>query len=129
MTVRRLHHLITVGCTAFVLGIACATLHASGPDSSAGKDVFSRRCSGCHALDNDKTGPRLRGVLNRKAGTVNGFLYSDALRGSGITWDEARLNQWLQDPETVVKDTDMEFRVTNADERAAIIAYLRSTAK
>src|ERR1017187_10914881 len=55
-----------------------------------------KRCAGCHAPDFDKGGPRLRGILNRKAGTVKDFLYSDALRESGIYWDENWLNRWLE---------------------------------
>jgi cytochrome c len=104
------------------------SLKAAEP-AAPGKDLFARRCSGCHALDSEKSGPRLRGVLNRKAGTLATFLYSDALRTSGITWDEQALSRWLENPTAVVKDTDMEFRVTNADERAAIIAYLRTVSK
>jgi cytochrome c len=88
-----------------------------------------KRCSGCHAPDFDKGGPRLRGILNRKAGTVKDFLYSDALRESGIYWDENWLNRWLENPEAVVKNNDMEFRVVNADERTSIIAYLKSLGK
>jgi cytochrome c len=102
------------------------SLRAGDSDIGKARDVFQRRCSGCHAADLNKAGPRLRGVLNRKAGTVEGFPYSDALRKSGISWDEKRLNQWIENPDSVVKDNDMEFRVEKPDERAAIIAYLKS---
>ena len=94
-----------------------------------GKEVFAKRCSGCHATDSDKEGPRLRGVVGRKAGTVAGFQYSDSLRGSGIVWDENLLTKWLENPQALVKDNDMEFRVTNADERASVVAYLKSLGK
>jgi cytochrome c len=48
------------------------------------------------------------------------------LRNSGITWTEDQLIKWLENPEALVKDSDMEFRVVNADERAALVAYLKS---
>jgi cytochrome c len=128
MTSRKLP-LIMAGALLFPLGVISLTLRASTPDVNLGKELFSKRCSGCHALDSDRVGPRLRGILDRKAGTVKGFVYSDALRDSGITWDEQRLNEWLENTEAVVKDNDMEFRVANADERAAIIAYLKSLGK
>jgi cytochrome c len=96
------------------------------PDAGAGKDVFDRRCSGCHAADSSKEGPPLRGVVGRKAGTVSGFLYSDSLRASGITWNEGLLMKWLENPDVMVKGTDMEFRVPKAEEREAVIAYLKS---
>ena len=96
---------------------------AAQPD---GKDVFERRCTGCHALDKDKEGPRLRGVYGRPAGSVATFNYSDALRKSHITWDAASLDKWLTDPDKLVPDTDMNFRVPTPAERAAIIEYLKS---
>ena len=91
-----------------------------------GKDLFTRRCSGCHALDKDKEGPRLRGVYGRVSGSVGAFPYSDGLKKAGITWDDQTLERWLTNPEVVVSDTDMAFHVKDAAERQAIIEYLRS---
>jgi cytochrome c len=99
---------------------------AAGPTPGAGKDVFEKRCTGCHATDSNKEGPRLRGVVGRKAGTVVGFQYSDALRNSEITWTEGLLVKWLENPDALVKDNDMEFRVSNADERAALVVFLKT---
>ena len=101
---------------------------AASPDVDRGRDLFAKRCSGCHALDSDKEGPRLHGVFGRKAGSVPGFPYSDALRSSGIVWDENNLNRWLQNPDQTVKDNNMEFRVGDAAERAALVAFLESAA-
>ena len=112
----------------FVVAVVSQSRGAAGTDPGAGKDLFGRRCSGCHATDSNKEGPRLRGVLGRKAGTVPGFSYSDAIRNSGIIWTEDLLNKWLQNPEALVKDNDMEFRVANTDERAALVAYLKTLA-
>ena len=106
-----------------VLGLV-ALAAATGPNP--GKDLFVRRCSGCHSLDANKEGPRLRGVFGRKAGTVAGFPYSEELRKSGITWDAVTLDKWLENTESVVPSNDMEFRVTNPDERTALLAYLKS---
>ena len=92
-----------------------------------GKDVFVRRCSGCHATDLNKEGPRLRGVYGRKAASVRGFGYSEALKKKAdIRWDNATLDRWLSDPESMAPDTDMAFRLTDAEERRAVIAYLKS---
>jgi cytochrome c len=71
----------------------------------------------------------LRGVVGRKAGTVAGFPYSDALRTSGIMWNEGLLTKWLENPEAMVKGTDMEFRVPKAEEREAVVAYLKSLSR
>jgi cytochrome c len=92
---------------------------------ATGPDLFARRCGGCHALDRDKEGPRLGGVVGRAAGSVPSFKYSDALKNSGFTWNADRLDQWLTDPEKVVPDNDMNFHVEKAAERSAIIDYLK----
>jgi cytochrome c len=98
-------------------------------DSLAGRATFEKRCGGCHSLDHDKEGPRLAGVVGRKAGTVSGFPYSDAVKKSGVVWNEALLDKWLTDPESVVRDSDMAFRLESSVERAAIITFLKEKSK
>ncbi|MGH8336515.1 MAG: c-type cytochrome [Gammaproteobacteria bacterium] len=66
------------------------------------------------------------GVVGRPAGAVQTFKYSKALQGAKFTWDETKLDKWLTDTESVAPDNDMAFRVPKPDERAAIIAYLKS---
>jgi cytochrome c len=115
-----------------LMSASCLTfsMSAAGTDEAAGgKDVFERRCSGCHAADTSKEGPPLRGVVGRKAGTAPNFQYSDALRASGITWDEMLLLKWLENPDAMVKGTDMEFRVVNPEERQALVAFLKTLTK
>ena len=90
-----------------------------------GKDLFERRCSGCHALDNEKEGPRLRGVYGRASGSVSSFKYSDALKAAHITWDATSIDKWLTDPEKFIPNNDMAFQLVNAPERADIVAYLK----
>ncbi len=99
---------------------------AAGQGGQDGKSLFEKRCSGCHALDADHEGPRLRGVFGRPAGKVATFKYSDALKKAKVTWDEAKLDKWLTDTESVAPDNDMGFRVPKQEERAAIISYLKS---
>jgi cytochrome c len=101
-------------------------LRADGQSAPEGQGLFEKRCTGCHALDSDHEGPRLRGVVGRAAGSVKTFQYSDALKNAKHTWNEATLDKWLTDPESVVPDNDMSFRVPKQEERAAIIAYLKS---
>jgi cytochrome c len=115
--------------TAFasLIGFAVsAALLAANSPAEQGKDVFAKRCSGCHDLDRDKEGPRLRGVFGRTAGKVATFSYSDGLKAAAFTWDEALLDKWLTNPDSVVKDTDMAFHLENASEREQVIAWLRS---
>lgn len=94
-------------------------------DAVHGKEVFQKHCTGCHALDVDREGPRLAGVFGRKAGSLKGFGYSDALKKSGVTWDEATLEKWLTDPDTMVPQNNMSISVPKAGDRRDLIAYLK----
>jgi cytochrome c len=98
---------------------------ANAGDPIRGKDLFVKRCGGCHSLDAAKEGPPLRNVYGRKAGGISTFKYSDALKGAQVTWDQSSLDKWLIDTESVVPDNDMDFHVPKADERADLIEYLR----
>ena len=120
---------------AIALAAGAALLAPPAPVSTAkgdtvdGRSAFEKRCTGCHALDHEKEGPRLAGVVGRKAGAVSTFTYSDAVKKSSVVWTEVALDKWLTDPETVIPDNDMSFRVSNPVERAAIIAFLKETRK
>jgi cytochrome c len=96
-----------------------------GGDPLRGKELFVKRCGGCHSLEADKEGPRLGNVFGRKAGTIPTFKYSDSLKSAQIVWDEALLDKWLINTDSVVPDNDMDFHVPKADERADIIQFLR----
>jgi cytochrome c len=110
---------------AFVLLVVGSSRSAAGQSTGSGKETFEKRCGGCHALERDKEGPRLRGVYGRVAGSVDSFQYSEALKKSKITWTDETLEQWLTDTEKLVPGNDMTFHVEKAAERAEIIAYLR----
>ena len=107
-------------------GLAVSAQAQARPD---GKALFEKRCGGCHALDRDKEGPRLGGVYGRTAGTIGTFPYSEALKKAKIKWTEETLDRWLTDTEKLIPDNDMTFRVDKADERSAIIAYLKSATR
>jgi cytochrome c len=90
-----------------------------------GKELFEKRCTGCHSLDADKVGPRLRAIYGKKAGTNSAFASSDAVKKSGVIWDSKSLDQWLADPDSLIPDNDMSFQVKDPAERAAIIEFLK----
>jgi cytochrome c len=96
-------------------------------DPARGKVLFEKRCTGCHALTDNKEGPRLQGVYGRTSGTAAGFAYSAALKKAGIVWDETTLEKWLADPDAFVKGNDMDFLVAKAQERRDLIRYLRQS--
>jgi cytochrome c len=97
-------------------------------DALRGKDVFERRCTGCHAMEQNREGPRLRGVFGRTSGAVPSFDYSPALAKAHIVWDDATLEQWLADPDAMIPGNNMEFLVAKPQERRDLIRFLRDSA-
>ena len=111
---------------AVVANTASQAAEVQPGDAKRGADLFDRRCTGCHTLAQSREGPRLGGVYGRAAASVPGFPYSDALKNAHITWNEETLEKWLTDPDAFVAGVNMDFRVPKAQERADIIAYLKT---
>ena len=110
----------------FILIAQSSAMLIAQSNTQNGKALFEKRCGGCHGIDADHEGPRLKGVVGRAAGSVKTFQYSKSLESAKFTWDETNLDKWLADTESVVPDNDMSFRVPKQDERTAIIGYLKS---
>ena len=97
--------------------------HATA-DAKRGEAVYSR-CLACHAIEYDRTGPRHCGLIGRRAGSIPGFNYSDAMKRSGITWNAKSLDRFIENPLKTVPGTAMGYDgVKDAKERADLIAYL-----
>jgi len=105
--------------------IAAMPAAALAADADAGKTVFNK-CKACHQADKNAVGPHLKGVVGRKAGSVEDYSYSDAVKNSGITWDEKNLDEWLTGPSKKIPGTKMVFKLSNADDRANVIEYLKT---
>ncbi|MGZ5036851.1 MAG: c-type cytochrome [Usitatibacter sp.] len=106
----------------------CAAQAAPG-DAKRGEEIYSR-CLACHALAYDRTGPRHCGLFGRRAGSVPGFAYSDAMKRSGIVWNAKSLDRFIADPLKTVPGTAMGYAgVKDAKERADLIAYLDAEGK
>jgi cytochrome c oxidase assembly protein Cox11 len=99
---------------------------AATPDPADGGKLFAEECSGCHALDHAKIGPALAGIVGRKAGSMPGYPYSAALKAAGFDWTDAKLDEWLADPQKMVPGAEMPMHVPEAQARRDIVAYLRS---
>lgn len=100
-------------------------------DAAAGAKVFAK-CKACHsavAAEGNKVGPNLHGVIGRKAGTAEGFNYSDGMKAageSGVVWNEATLDKYLHDPKAFVPKNKMAFVGLKKDSDVAnVIAYLK----
>jgi cytochrome c len=93
-------------------------------DATRGAALYEARCTACHAVGSNKTGPAHRGLMGRRVGGLPGYLYSDELARSRLRWTPQTLNVWLRDPEDLVAGQRMGFQVDDAQERADLIAYL-----
>lgn len=125
----------TAGSAVVGLGLMVAGLLSPGdavaePLAARGESLFRQRCASCHAAEPGvrSMAPNLAGVIGRKAGTAPLARYTPAMRASGLIWTPDRLHAFLTDPQEVVAGTRMVLRVADADERAAIVAFLRGTA-
>lgn len=101
-------------------------------DAARGQRDF-QACSSCHSLEpgRNMTGPSLANLWGRKAGSLPSFdRYSDALKSSGIIWDDRALDGWLTDPQRMVPDNDMPFQgIKDGGVRADLLAFLREATK
>ncbi len=101
-------------------------LNQTAGDPDRGEAVYIAKCGGCHSVDQNRIGPKHRGVVGRRAGGVEEYSYSAALQSSGIVWDAASLDEWLKGPTKMVPGTRMGLALSDMSERQDVIAYLTS---
>jgi cytochrome c len=122
---------------ALVVGVygclmAASAVRAAGGDAVRGARVF-QRCFSCHSVAPNETaqlqGPRLYGIVGRRAGSVAGFEYSEAMKAkaaAGLVWTPEALDRFIADPDAFVPGTPMVVLppLRDQQERADLIAYL-----
>ncbi len=117
------------GLAALMLTVASSLDAGAAGDPAKGEQVY-RRCQGCHSIDRNRIGPMHKGLFGRKAGSLPGYDYSEAMKSSGIVWSEETLDRFLQGPRRMVPGTKMTFAgVANAKDRADLIAFLKQATK
>lgn len=122
--------LLLSALAALAIGLSAAGAQAAG-DPEAGKKAFAK-CKACHQLDAGKNGvgPSLAGIFGRKAGTVEGFRYSDAMKAKAVTWNEETIAAYLADPKGYIPGNKMVFPgIKKESELADVIAYLKDATK
>jgi cytochrome c len=101
----------------------------SGTDAATGARVF-KQCASCHQVGANARagfGPQLNHLFGRRAGSAPDFVYSDAMKASGIVWDERTLAAFVHDPGKLVPGTRMRFwGLSDENEILALQAYLRT---
>jgi cytochrome c len=110
----------------FALGTLLWAVPARAADAGHGKDLFTA-CLACHTEHADAQGPSLKGVVGRKAASLEDFRYSNAMERADIVWDEANLRDYLRDPQAKVKGNHMPFSgFANARDADDVVAYLQT---
>jgi cytochrome c len=102
-------------------------------DAEAGGKMFPRLCGGCHQVGESARpgfGPQLNGIFGRPAGTSANYVYSDAMKNAGLTWNRETLTAYLKDPKAVVPGTRMIFWGLSDEEKIDdLLAYLQTFAQ
>ena len=112
------------GQSATVGGTATAGGPATAGDPEKGRQLYAR-CAACHSLTVDRTGPRHCGLLGRRAGSVPGFNYSEAMKNADVVWTVATLDRFLANPMKAMPGTAMGYAgVDDRLERADLVAFL-----
>lgn len=109
-------------------GVPAGRASAAEGDATRGAAAFGV-CAACHSLNPGRhlTGPSLAAIWKRRAGSVEGFhRYSEALKRSGLVWDERTLDAWLKNPTQFIPGSEMVFPgIPGEEERRNLIAFLR----
>jgi cytochrome c2 len=114
-----------------VLVLAAAGAARADGDAARGENRFEE-CATCHSTQAgvNGVGPSLHDVFGRKAGGLDDYRYSPAMRRSGITWTPQTLNTFVADPQKAVPNNRMPFAgMPDAVDRADLIAYLEKASK
>jgi len=126
---------VTTGCfprwaalTAALL-VAALDAAAAAPSAARGEAIYAR-CAACHALAQNRVGPKHCGLIGRTSGSVPNFDYSPAMKSAHIVWNAQTLERFLADPLKMVPGTTMTYAgIPDAGERADLIAYLREAGR
>jgi cytochrome c len=115
------------GVLTVALALAAGNAFAEG-NETRGERLFNQQCRACHTLEqggHNLVGPNLHGLFGRKAGAA-AYQYSDAMKKSGITWDEKALTEYLKDPKGKVPNTKMTYiGLRQEQQQEDMIAFLK----
>jgi cytochrome c len=122
-----MRRLLIAAAVIAALAASAAPL-ATAQDIDNGKSIFGK-CRACHQVGEtakNVVGPALNGLFGRKAGTVEGFNYTEANKSSGIVWDEATFREYIKNPKAKIPGTKMVFAgLTDDQDISDLIAYLK----
>ena len=108
-----------------ILSVLLSISVAHADNKVSGERVF-KKCVSCHSFTKNKIGPNLSNIIDQKAGIVEGFKYSKAMKNSDIVWNDCSLDSFLKKPRKYIKGTKMRFSgLKKKSHREALIKYLK----
>jgi cytochrome c len=117
-----------VRAMSMIAGLAACTAAARAQDDP-NRAQFLKSCGTCHAIEAGaapRQGPNLVGVFGRKAGAVEEFKYSDALKSADWVWDEAHLDKWIENAQAMRPGVVMPYHQADPAKRAKVIEFLKT---
>ncbi len=118
---------LSLGAAVLALGVSATSQALAAGDAAAGQALFQQKCGICHSAVKGemRVGPSLWGVVGRKAGTLPGYTYSDAMAHANRVWDAQTLNVYLTNPQKDIPGIKMLFPgLPSQTDRDNVIAYL-----
>jgi cytochrome c len=113
---------------AAAAALALSAGAAAAQDAAAGEDVY-KKCRACHQIGEtakNAVGPKMNGLFGRKAGTIEGFNYSEANKNSGVTWTEEVFAKYIADPRGFMPGNKMAFAgLKDEKDVKDVIAFLK----
>ena len=122
------------GITAIIVSSSAISQESiRRPDVELGEQLFNSACRTCHTTreGDNRLGPHLHNIVGRKAGAVQNYGYSSAMKGAGFVWDEKTLDRFIANPDETVHGNAMKpyGGLASADTRAKLLLFLRSFEK
>lgn len=123
-------HGLTPALAAVFLAWGAVAAGAQDKAAGDGELLYNNACRTCHTTreGDDRLGPNLANVVGRKAGSLPDYAYSESMKKAELTWDEATLDKFIENPDAVVPGNNMKpySGMTSAEDRKTIVAFLKS---